>query len=248
MAYYYKVCRTQSLVRAYKSSLAGRVFPPDFSLVEEDEDLLLEVISVSGSTDQEVFARVQSECDRIAFLTGEDLQPRFARKDNPDGSTTASDTRRARTAGYAPIPADLDRQSWSVELPVQLRLWQLAGQQNLPVAVRTVLLFQIIEISFPDTSPSKPGHQTKYPEYTDACIDPDPYTEAKILRHLASHGKKMMSSREVQLYCQRHGVPAQSNDPTNVALTQLFNSRLGFVANVAEKLIESAITRAAPTT
>jgi hypothetical protein len=245
LAHYYRIRKTRSLVEARTTGQAARILPLDFSFREEADALLIKVASATTTTDEEIFKRVQRECDRIAFLTGENPDPCFARKDGPNGSTIASDCRWARTFGVAPIPGDLDRQTWEPELPVQLRLWQLAGAQHLPIAVRIVLLFQIIEMRFPDTDTNKPGHPTQYPEYEDSSIDPHPLTEAKLLRHLASHGKKPMSSCEIGRYCERHRIPAESNDPTDAGLTLLFTSRFPVVEQEARRLIDQAITRTA---
>ena len=235
MAHYYRITETQSLAKVCASGQAGQVFPLGFSLVREADALMLEVVA---EPDEEVFGRVQQECDRIAFLTGEDPEPRFARKDNPDGSTTASSTRGARTAGYVPIPADLDRQVWDVALPVQLRLWQLAGLPRLPIAVRIVLLFQIIEIAFPNRS-----NATDYPKYEGPSWKLHPRTEARLLRDLASHGKTAMGNPEIQDYCALHKLPAESHDPRNRLLMQLFSGRVVVVEKEARGIIDQAITR-----
>lgn len=234
MAHFYRVSETRSLAKARVSGQAGQVLPLDFSFLEEDGRLLLKVASASGVTDEEIFGQVQRECDRIAFLTGEDPDPRLTRKDNPDGSTTAIDSRGGRTAGYVSIPADIARQQWDTPpLPAQLRLWQLASLPRLPVAVRIVLLFQIIEMD-----PS-----SVYPQYVDSSKEPDRRTETKLLRDLASHGRKVMVSSQVRAYCAHHNVPAVSHDPRDASLIQLFNERLFVVEQEARKSIEQAITR-----
>ena len=241
MTYYYEIAKAQSLAHAQTSGRAAEVLPTHFSLMEEEEKLLLVVEVVEALSDDEIFQRVQRECDRIAFLTGEDLVPCFIRKDNSDGSSTAVSQRNARTAGWTEIPTDVARQQWEdVQLHVQLRLWHLAGLPGLPMNVQIVLLFQIIEIEYSARGNCTDMH---YPEYTDRKRNPDPRTEAKLFRDLASHGKTEMNNPQIREYCKRHEILPVSNDPTDRNLTWLFNDRISVVNAEARKIIDAAITR-----
>ena len=238
MAYYYAISKTKSIANLIASECVSQIFRADISFLEEDGVLLLVVESVNTLPDDEIFIQVQRECDRITFLTGEALEPRFVRKDNPNGSTTTSDSRMCRTAGWCEIPADIAPQQWDDALQAQLSLWHLATLRQIPVVAKIMLLFQIIEIAFPDTKNDK-----DYPEYKDSTSNPASRTEAKLLRDLATHGKKPMRSRQVQCYCMHHSIKCQSNDPTDAELRKLFNLRLTVIEEEARRIIHQSITR-----
>ena len=207
--------------------------------MEEEGHLLLVVEPQSDLTDEQVFNQVQQEFDRIDFLTGVYLSPKPDRKENPNGSIQAISSIAVFLHGIKPLPAEIDRQDWDKSLPVQLRLWKLAHSPNLPLSSQINLLFQIIEISYPNTDDEK-----DFPPYLDSKKSPEPPTEAKLLRHLASHGKqKMKRSKQVQRYCKYLAIPEESHDPTDFKFLQVLRDGLPIVENEARKVINEAITR-----
>lgn len=233
-----KYVYTVSKPTAFTLEQASAVFPTSFSFQEEDGQLLLAVTPPSDFTDEQVFNQVQQECDRLFFLTGGQLDPKLLRKETPAGPVTNFRSFTMGAVLVKPLGTEIERQQWQASLPVQLRLWQLAQLPNLPVATQINLLFQIIEISYPSTN-----DQSVYPQYSSTHSPPHPRTEAKLLRDLASHGKKRMGSRQVQLYCQYLGISDESHDPTDSNFIQVLRNRLQVIQVEARKVIDDSITR-----
>lgn len=224
--------------RAFTLEQASAVLPNNFSFQEEGDQLLLVVETPNGFTDEQMFNQVQRECDRLSFLTGELLDPNLLRKETPDGRATGILSVTVGAALIKPLAPEIERQQWDSCLPVQLRLWQLVQLPNLPVATQINLLFQIIEISYPNT-----GDSNVYPQYSNTHNPPHPRTEAKLLRDLASHGKKRMGSSQVRSYCQYLGISEEAHDPTNLNFIQVLRDRLQVVQTEARKVIDNSITR-----
>lgn len=232
MKYVYAVSRFQ----AFAPKQASAVLPQHFSFREEDGRLLLVVEPPSNLTDEQVFGQVQQESDRHFFLTGEQLDPKPVRKEYPDGSVIGLASLSEDAYLIKPLPPEIDRQQWQIPLAVQLRLWQLAKLPDLPVAARINLLFQIIETRYPD--------QNDYPEYKDPKAPPHPRTEAKLLRHLASHGNtQTVTSKQLKLYCQHLGISEEFHNPTDADFIRVLRNRLSVVEREARKVIEASITR-----
>lgn len=225
--------------RAFTLEQARAVLPKSFSLQEEEDDqLLLAVTPPSGFTDEQTFNQVQQECDRLFFLTGEQLDPKLLRKETTDGRVTNFKFLTMDAVVVEPLASEVERQQWDASLPVQLRLWQLTRLPNLPVATQINLLFQIIEISFPNTK-----DQSAYPPYNNAHSPPHPRTEAKLLRDLATHGKKRMEARQVKSYCQYLGISDESHDPTDSDFIQALCKGGRVIQAEARRVIDDSITR-----
>ncbi len=209
-----------------------------FTVPQDDSRSLLTVEESNGVSEQKVCWNVLKECDRIAFLTGVQLNPGLLCKVRTDGSTEVTHSISSCTVVVKPSALDnVVSQNWEIpeaSVAVQLRLWQLATP-DLPVAARINLLFQIVEIAHPERS--------EYPKYEDSTKEPDPMTEARFLRNLASHGKQAIGDKQLQLYCQRHGLPLEMHDPTNPTLIKLLEDRLEVVKSEARRVIDSSITR-----
>lgn len=135
------------------------------------------------------------------------------------------------------FPDNINHQKWETPLAVQLNLWRLAHAPRIPIAAKINLLFQIIEISFPDTK-----NKTDYPEYTESNQAPAPRTEARLLRDLASHGKKEMNSQQIQTYCEYLGIVKISHDPTDQNFIKTLGSKVTIVEEEARKIINKQIT------
>ena len=233
--YYFTISKRKE----FKLSDTNKIFPQNFSVTEENECLSLVVTVEEGLSDSQVFNQVQQECDRIFFLTAEEFNPEFKCKCklNNGGSKTCQAEIKSDSYIVAPISQNIARQKWDLSLSVQLRLWQLASIFELSIATKINLLFQIIEIYFPDT-----GDNNCYPEYTNSSIVPYPRTEAKLLRNLSSHGKKSMNSPQVKEYCSFLGIPAVSYDPTDPRFTDALEKRFSVIKEEARNIIAKQIT------
>lgn len=230
---------TLSGFRALTIEQARGALPQHFSFREEREQLLLVVEPLGVVTDEQAFGHVQQECDRLFFLTGEQLAPKILRKENPDGRAVGFGSITADAFITKSLSTEVDRQQWHIPLAMQLRLWRLAQSPNVPIAARINLLFQIIEISYQNTH-----DENEYPKYKDSRKRPQPRTEAKLLRHLASHGNtRTMSSKELKRYCKHLKISEQFHNPTDIDYLRVLHERFPVVESEARRIIEASITR-----
>jgi hypothetical protein len=232
MKYVYAISGTQRL----NAAQAVAVLPPHFSFREENGQLLLVADKPDHLTDEQVFYQVQRECDRLYFLTGQQLDPKIFRIERPNGLSTGFLSVTASASIYKPIAPEVDRQNWQGKpLAVQLRLWQLAHLTNTPIAAKINLLFQIIEMTYRKAN--------DYPKYKDPNKCPHPRTEAKLLRHLASHGYTVTMRSELKRYCQHLGISEKFHDPTDADFLGILHQRLSVVEDEAKRIIDDSITR-----
>jgi hypothetical protein len=112
-----------------------------------------------------------------------------------------------------------------------LRLWAIAADTT-DVSVKVLLLFQIIEIAYPDGS--------AYPEYRDPSTAPHPLSECKLLRDLVVHSGAV-SSTQLKLYCSYLGLPALMHDITDTHYSTIIASKLPLMESEAKKAIERAL-------
>lgn len=230
---------TVSGFRVLAIEQARGVLPQHFSFREEREQLLLVVEPPGVVDDEQVFGQVQQECDRLFFLTGEQLAPKILRKENSDGRSVGFGSFTADAFITKSLSTEVDRQQWHIPLAVQLRLWQLAQSPNVPIAARTNLLFQIIEISYPNTN-----DQNQYRQYKDPRKRPHPRTEAKLLRHLASHGNtKRVTHEQLKRYCQHLSITEEFHNPTDIDYLRVLREGFPVVESEARRIIEASITR-----
>jgi hypothetical protein len=137
------------------------------------------------------------------------------------------------------LPKNIDRQQWSKDdITVHLRLWHLAYSPDIPLAAKINLLFQIIEIEYPETHDN-----TFYVEYNDSTKPPTPMTEAKLLRHLMSHGKSDNVKKQLEHYCIFLGIKPGTHDPTDRNFINCVKKRLSVLENEARKIIDNKITK-----
>src|SRR5262249_55473791 len=92
----------------------GRILPSHFRLVEEGSDVFPVVTSV-GSVEVTAL-EVQRECDRIRFLTGEDLLPLFTCELRGDGSRQCSLVLTSNAQIVAPLSPAVGQQVWTGSL------------------------------------------------------------------------------------------------------------------------------------
>lgn len=213
-----------------------RVFPQYIHIKADGPDMTLEIIDPTiASVDLALF-RVQCECDRIRFVTGEDLNPRFVREVLPDGTKRNERSIFAAARIIKPLPPSMGPQNWTARLATQLRLWFLAKEPSTHVLLRINLFFQIIECSFPLTNVSD-----QYPEYKEEGQDPHPRTECKLLRHLATHGVgKPVKGSELICYCRKHKLQGFA-DPTDQKVMTFLASKLLLLEHEARAIVEQQI-------
>ncbi len=233
MEYYYSISKFQT----FDSKQAERIFPNNFQLNTETDKTFL-IVTTEDTSESEVFIKVQRECDRIFFLTGEQLNPQFQYTKNAKGIKTCQQCITSNSWVIAKPPQNIDKQEWDLTFTVQLRLWQLARLPNLPVAVKINLFFQIIEIAFPDRR-----NEINYPKYTDSNVPPYPIKESLFLRDLMSHGKGNIKNPELKRYCCEFlKVNESLHDPTDLAFMKAVEGRFNIIEEEARKVINGKIT------
>ncbi len=232
MKYVYNISRFSACT---PDQLSG-VLPTNFALQKENDEFVLVVHLQHLSNEREVFYYVQRECDRLFFLTGEQLNPKLLRIEYSDKKRLFNEV-ACIMHGFEKLQDDIDRQQWSHQLTLQLRLWQLAHLPHLPVSVQIALLFQIIEISFPDTR-----NKQMYPSFQENDLVPHPRTEAKLIRDWVSHQEAKMR-KPLLGYCRYLEIELRFFDPTDVQHQKKIPGLFEKVEREAEKVIHAAITR-----
>jgi len=230
--YYYSI----SKFKTFSYEQAKEIFPDNFQIKIENGKYFL-IVETMSVLDMDVFIEVQKECDRIFFLTGEQLNPQLEWKKNDDGVTTRLQSLRTDIRCVNKIPKDLTKQQWSSDssdLAVQLRLWQLTKLPNLQIAIRINLLYQIIEIAFPD--------KNNYPKYVNSNIPPVPRQESLFLRHLVSHGGGPIKSEELKKYCNFLNIKETFYYPTDNNSQKAIKKRFPIVENEVRNVIKEQIT------
>lgn len=230
-------CYSISKFKTFESNQVPKIFPGNFQLNIENDKIFL-IVKTEGVLDSEVFIEVQRECDRIFFLTGEQLNPQFQWKKDGDGITHCQQNIRCDLRTVKRIPENITKQQWDLSLAVQLRLWQLANLPDLPINVKINLLFQIIEIAFPDRT-----EQSNYPKYTDLNKDPDSKTESFLLRDLVSHGIEVkIKNDDLKKYCNFLKVKETFYDPVDINFKKAVEGRFRIVEQEARRVISERIS------
>lgn len=229
-------CYSISKFQTFDFKQAERIFPDNFQLNTKNDKTFL-IVTTENTSGSEVFIEVQRECDRVSFLTGEQLNPQFQYIKNAEGIKTCQQCIVGKMMIVSPLPQNIDKQQWDLTLTVQLRLWQLAGLPNLPIAARINLLFQIIEIAFPCR-----GDKTSYPEYPDSNVCPHPRKESLLLRDLVSHGKGEIRNADLKTYCNFLKVNESLHDLTDSNFMEAVEKRFNIIRDEAYKVINKKIT------
>lgn len=202
-------------------------FPLNFDLKDENGKIVLAVDEPSMN-DEQINRLVRRELDRIFFLTAHRIVAKLIECDGIKRLEIEIGWRVLKSLkGVKP-------QNWSVsKLEIQLGLWRLANEDNISLCVRILLLFQIIELEYPD--------RKYYPKYTNANISPDPLTECYLLRNLCAH--QGTPNQEVKTYCSFLGVDPKHFDPYDEIMQKKIESRLPIIEKKAREIIASKITR-----
>lgn len=197
-----------------------RSLPANFELKEENGGIYI-YVELNVTDDEELKYHVNRELDRHFFLTCVKISAEIVK--SPLTVTLDSSYRV-----HGSLPKNIRPQCWNYELPIQLRLWALAADAR-NMMVKVILLFQIIELAFPDKS---------YPKYNESSIVPDPLTECKFVRNLVAHAGDV-SSKELERYCNYLGLPALMLDPTDISYMKVIKDKL----NLLEKQAKDVISR-----
>lgn len=233
MKYVYSIKRSPHLT----PDQLREILPSEFLLREENNQMTIVIEVEDEISEEQIYYKIQRECDRIFFLTGIQLDPMFESLERPDGSRKVVSELPIIVCGVEPLPSDLDRQEWTQTqtLPLQLRLWQLAHMAHLPVSVQIILLYQIIEIENSNNS-----LLTK-----DAVKRPDSWEEAKLIRDWVSHQGARIKNQNLKNYLEKLGIKDKEKffDPTNIEHQQIISKLHEKVEKGAEKIIASLITK-----
>ncbi len=197
---------------------------PESMTVDTLDDGTYIAITTPQEEDKTAQYLIDRELDRLFFLTCVRLNAQMLTK-----SVTAD--LRLSWAIHGAIPAGTGPQKWNYILPIQLRLWALAAAAEDPMT-KIMLLFQIIELSFPESS--------DYPEYKDASLPPNPRTECKLVRHLVAHAGEP-DKPQLKLYCDYLGIPYLMLDRTDSAHSELIYGKVSLVESVAKSLLQNAL-------
>ena len=212
---------------------------PGNCTIEQNDNTYLIIERDPGTTENDSFFFLQREVDRLFFLTGINIKYELDTIENNDGFSTGISGLKCMLTAIAQLPENIDRQQWGTnDISVLLRLWSLAFSPNLPLAAKINLLFQIIEIEYPDTSDN-----AVYPNYHDPANPPDPKTEAKLLRHLMSHGNGPIANNSLRQYCIFLGISPEMHNPIDPNFIFGVNKRLSILIDEARKIIDDKISK-----
>ena len=170
-----------------------RILPHNFILEQKDKDIFLTINADDEIDENQAKFLLDRELDRIFFLSEKKIESSLALVEYPDGRKRTTVTIKYDINAIRKIPEEIAPQQWANNIDVQLKLWVLAHSYNIPLAAKINLLFQIIEIEYPNTR-----DQSIYPLYRDSTIAPNPMTEAKLLRHIVSHGKSPIENDQLR--------------------------------------------------
>lgn len=220
------------------SSDLEKTFSNNISFIVEDKEPCL-IVKIENASEREAYSIIERECDRIFFLTGQQLKPDYQWQKDVDGKKESCESLTVthyNFHGKKKIPENITKQQWTLDLEVQLRLWRVANSFGLPIQSRINLLFQIIEISFPDRR-----DKSIYPEYTASKQKPASMTECKLLRDLVSHGMGTVEGEELKTYCDSLGVEGFYN-LKDKNFEGVIRKRLHTIEREAEAIIKKQIT------
>lgn len=207
-------------VDIFRSSLTEEI-----TLESREDGLYAKVASVEPE-DPSTQLLIDRELDRIFFLTCVRLRAEMCRRFATSSFTSSSTV-------HGKLPADLAPLNWCDELATQLKLWALADE-SVDYMVQTLLLFQIIEISHPNTR-----DVVSYPPYGDYTKPPALRTEAKLLRHILSHSG--CAKPETANYLKFLGLPPVLSNVMHQDWYKKLSERLPVVKQQAKEILDSKV-------
>lgn len=197
-----------------------RMLPESMKFERKKDTYYLEV-QTEIEEDERAKFMVTRELDRLFFLTSVRIEAEICARMKTSAVRTGWSI-------HGPIPTGTERQTWTYELGLQLRLWALASEVLDPLS-KIILLYQVIELS-----------QPVFLRYATAKQPPDPLTECKFLRHLVTHVGNV-ENEELKRYCDYLGLPAVMLDRSDPAYVDLLNSRLPILETEAQKIIRNVL-------
>ena len=201
--------------------------PPDFTVAEKKDGIYVEIKS-SSSEDERCQRLIDRELDRHFFLTCVRIHANMVRK-------RVYHIHEQKYSIHGSLPDNINPQNWNYELPIQLRLWAVATEHQ-DVITKLLLLFQIIELSYPNTN-----DQRYYPLYSgDPTIPPEPTTECKFIRHLIAHSGDVTSA-QLKLYCEHLQMPEVTLDITDKHYFEVISSKVSLMENEAKNVINNSL-------
>jgi len=215
-----------------------RILSQNFILGQEDKNIFLIINADDEIDENKAKFLIDRELDRIFFLTEKKIDSSLTLVEYPDGRKQTTVTIKYNINAIQKIPEEIAPQQWRNNIDVQLKLWVLAHSYNIPLAAKINLLFQIIEIEYPNTR-----DQNIYTLYSDSTIVPNPMTEAKLLRHIVSHGKSPIENDQLRKYCDFLNLSSEMHDPTNTQFIDVINRRLPIITRLAKEIIEAKLTK-----
>jgi len=215
-----------------------RILPQNFILEQKDKDIFLTINADDEIDENKAKFLLDRELDRIFFLSGKKIESSLTLVEYPDGRKRTTVTIKYDINAIQKIPEEIAPQQWANNIDVQLKLWVLAHTYNIPLAAKINLLFQIIEIEYPNIR-----DQSIYPLYNDSTIVPNPMTEAKLLRHIVSHGKSPIKNDQLRKYCDFLELSPEMHDPSNAQFIDVINRRLPIITRLAKEIIEAKLTK-----
>ena len=195
--------------------------PKDFELVKKDDGFYIGIQSSSINEHQCQYL-VDRELDRHFFLTSVRIKAEMVKK-------TLKSSISIKYRIHGSLPKNIGPQKWNYKLPIQLRLWSLALDSS-EIQIKLILLYQIIELAFPDGN---------FRKYTDTTKAPHPLTECKFIRHLVAHSGDVKSS-QLKSYSKYIGLPEVMLDVTDSHYLKIIASKVPLMEAEAKKVIEGA--------
>lgn len=188
------------------------------------DDILYVEVQTPRQNDSRAQFLVDRELDRLFFLTHLRVKAEVC------GGSVSADLRMTWNI-HGAIPSGTKPQRWNHSLGIQLRLWSLASETDDPI-LKIILLYQIIELSFPNLS--------SYPQYKDSRYPPDPLTECRFLRHLVVH-VGAVDSASLRAYCAHMGFPSTMLDRTDAAHVERVSGKWRLLEQQASNILRRAL-------
>ena len=200
--------------------------PKNFVVTDEASGIFISLNS-SQLEDHKCQYLIDRELDRHFFLTCVKVKASMVRK-----QVWAQHTTKYRILDG--LDDNIGPQQWDYDLSIQLKLWSLAIDCE-EVMLQIILFYQIIELEYPE--------RECFPKYGDPSIPPEPLTECRLLRNLATHSGAV-SDRSFQLkkYCEYLNIPEMMHDPTDYQYMAIFNNKVNLLMSEAKRIIERKIT------
>ncbi len=208
-----------------------QIIPSAWIVQEKDDKCLLKIPDTYENLD-EVKRKLSRELLRIYFVANIEVNEDYCGWEKPDGTLIYISRGYCRVVVYGDIPTEIDKQDWNNEnLSLQLYLWRLSFDENLPISSVIQFLYQIIE-----TTPKE------LRDYKNNEFPPKPLAECKLLRDLVSHQEKEVSGKQLRLYCDYLKIEKKFYNPNNKELENILKSKIPMIREEVRKIIEQSIS------